>query len=146
MRGNRALRRGGAPAAPGRSASLHSKSRARRRPRWRTMSDLVSKVLAGGLSAGVFVVWWPAHVPAQGGEWLLARGLLWTLAFELLLLAFRPLERTVGDAVRRREARAMAPRRIAPLLALAAVAAAAPVAMLSGARAPIASPARAAAP
>jgi hypothetical protein len=98
------------------------------------MGDLVSKVLAGGLSAGVFLLWWPSVVPAEGNEWLFVRGLLWTLAFEVLLLAFRPVERTVGRAVREREARTVAPRRLAPLLAVAAVAAAVPLAMLAGAR------------
>jgi hypothetical protein len=111
-----------------------------------SMSDLVSKVSASGLSAGVFLLWWPSHIPSQGTEVLLLRGVLWALAFEVLLIAFRPLERAIAGAVRGREAGALAPRRIAPLLALAAVAAAAPVMMLCGARAPIAAPARAAAP
>ena len=110
------------------------------------MSDLISKVSASGLSAGVFLLWWPAHVPSQGGDVLLVRGVLWALAFEILLVGFRPLERAVGRAVRTREAGALAPRRIAPLLAIAAVAAAVPATMLCGARAPIAAPARAAAP
>jgi hypothetical protein len=68
------------------------------------MSDLVSKVLAGGLSAGIFLLWWPVHVPAAGPEWLIARGLLWTLAFEILLLCFCPLERMVARTLRRRRA------------------------------------------
>src|SRR4051812_37392238 len=110
------------------------------------MHDILSKVSASGLSAGVFLLWWPAHVTSQGGEALLVRGVLWALAFEILLLGFRPLERTVGRAVRDREAGVLAPRRIAPLLAMAAVAAAVPATMLTGARAPIAAPARAAAP
>src|SRR4051812_32273160 len=110
------------------------------------MADLLSKVSASGLSAGVFLLWWPAHVASQGSEALLVRGVLWALAFEILLLGFRPLERTVGRAVRTREPGALAPRRIAPLLAMAAVAAAVPITMLCGERAPIAAPARAAAP
>src|SRR3954452_924239 len=110
------------------------------------MSDILSKVSASGLSAGVFLLWWPAHVTAQGSAALLARGVLWALAFEMLLLAFRPLERAVGRAVRTRETGALAPRHLAPLLALAAVAAVVPATMLCGARAPIAAPARAAAP
>src|SRR4051812_2870782 len=125
---------------------LHSSLDARRRTGGRVMSDIFSKVTASGLSAGVFLLWWPAHVTSQGSEALLARGVLWALAFEVLLLGFRPLERAVGRAVRTREADALAPRRIAPLLALAAVAPAAPVPMLFRARAPIAPPARAAAP
>jgi hypothetical protein len=110
------------------------------------MSDLLSKVSASGLSAGVFLLWWPAHVSSQGNAALLVRGVLWALAFEVLLLGLRPLERAVGRAVRTRDAGVIAPRRIAPLVALAAVAAAVPVTMLCGARAPIAAPARAAAP
>src|SRR3954453_372134 len=109
------------------------------------MSGLLSKVLAGGLSAGIFVLWWPAHAPAQGAEWLLLRGVLWTLAFEVLLLAFRPLEHAVAGAVHARDVRAVAPSRLARMLAFAAVAAAVPAAMLSGERAPIATPAPAAA-
>src|SRR3954466_11905597 len=110
------------------------------------MSDLLSKVSASGLSAGVFLLWWPAHVASQGNGALLMRGVLWALAFEIMLLGPRPLERAVGRAVRTRDSGVIAPRRIAPLLALAAVAAAVPITMLCGARAPIAAPARAAAP
>jgi hypothetical protein len=109
------------------------------------MSDLLSKVSASGLSAGVFLLWWPAHVTSQGSEALLARGILWALAFEVLLLGFRPLERAVGRAVRTRDTAAIAPRRIAPVLALATVAAVVPVTMLCGQRAPLAAPAKAAA-
>src|SRR3954465_11228293 len=111
--------------------NLHSSLRARRRTRWQVMQDILSKVSASGLSAGVFLLWWPAHVASQGTEALLVRGVLWALAFEILLLGFRPLERTIGRAVRDREAGVLAPRRIAPLLALAAVAAAVPGTMLT---------------
>src|SRR4051794_41315485 len=110
------------------------------------MSDILSKVSASGLSAGVFLLWWPAHVASQGNDALLMRGVLWALAFEILLLGLRPLERAVGRAVRTRASGVIAPRRIAPLFALAAVAAAVPITMLCGGRAPIAAPARAAAP
>src|SRR3954451_10649991 len=126
--------------------NLHSSLRARRRTRGQVMQDILSKVSASGLSAGVFLLRCPAHVSSQASEALLVRGVLWALAFEVLLLGFRPLERAVGRAVRTREADALAPRRIAPLLALAAVAAVAPVTMLFATRAPIAAPARAAAP
>src|SRR3954447_19715086 len=89
--------------------NLHSSLRARRRTRWQVMQDILSKVSASGLSAGVFLLWWPAHVSSQGSEALLVRGVLWALAFEVLLLGFRPLERAVGRAVRAREARAPPP-------------------------------------
>jgi hypothetical protein len=54
---------------------------------------VVAKLLAGGLSAGVFLLWWPAHFPDQGLEWLVLRGVLWTLSFELLVMAVEPVER-----------------------------------------------------
>src|SRR3954467_11905903 len=109
------------------------------------MSDLVSKTSASGLSAGVFLVWWPAHVTSQGGDVLLARGVLWAAAFELLLLGFRPLERTIGRALREREPAVLAPSRIGRVLVLAVPAAAVPAGPLSG-RHDVVSPARAAAP
>ena len=67
------------------------------------------KVLAGGLSAGIFLLWWPAHVTAQGSEWLFVRGILWSLAFEILLLAYSPLEKAVVP--RRPRPRDRPPRR-----------------------------------
>jgi hypothetical protein len=109
------------------------------------MSDLVSKISASGLSAGVFLLWWPAHVTSQGGDVLLARGVLWAAAFELLLLGFRPLERAVGRAVREREPAVLAPSRIGRILVFAVLAAAVPAVLLSGAH-DVVSPARAAAP
>jgi hypothetical protein len=110
------------------------------------MSDLVSKVLAGGLSAGIFLLWWPAHITAQGAEWLIVRGLLWTLAFEILLLAFCPLERMIGTAFRARAVRVATPRRVAGALALATAGLAVPFGLLQGVQAQVAQPARAAAP
>jgi hypothetical protein len=110
------------------------------------MSDIVSKVLAGGLSAGIFLLWWPAHAPTQGAEWLIVRGVLWTLAFEILLLAFCPLERMVGRAVRARRVRVTAPRRVAGALVLATAGLAVPLALLQGVQAQVAPSVRAAAP
>jgi hypothetical protein len=110
------------------------------------MSGLISKVLAGGLSAGVFLVWWPAHVTATGSEWLFVRGILWSLAFEILLLAYSPLEKAVAGAVRAREPRRLGTPRIARVLTFAALAIAVPLVMLAGARPPVAAPARADAP
>jgi hypothetical protein len=114
------------------------------------MSGLGSKVLAGGLSAGIFLLWWPAHVTAQGNEWLFVRGILWSLAFELLLLAYKPLEAAITGAVRDRgqlSLTTLRSPRLARLLMLAAVGVAVPAVMLAGARPPAAAtPARAAAP
>ena len=30
------------------------------------LDNLLSKVIAAGLAAGVFLLWWPAHLPATG--------------------------------------------------------------------------------
>lgn len=110
------------------------------------MSGLIPKVLAGGLSAGIFLLWWPAHVTATGSEWLFVRGILWSLAFEILLLAYSPVEKAVIGAVRAREPRRLGTARVARGLTFAAVAVAIPLVMLAGSRPPAAAPARAAAP
>ena len=110
------------------------------------MSGLIPKVLAGGLSAGIFLLWWPAHVTATGSEWLFVRGILWSLAFEILLAAYSPVEKAVMGAVRAREPRRLGTPRVARVLTFAAVAVAVPLVMLAGSRPPAAAPARAAAP
>jgi hypothetical protein len=66
------------------------------------LDNLLSKVIAAGLAAGVFLLWWPAHLPSAGVQWLVLRGLAWTLAFEILVLSFVPLEQMATRAVRRR--------------------------------------------
>jgi hypothetical protein len=66
---------------------------------------LLSKIVAGGLSAGVILLWWPLVFPSDTVESWLVRGVLWTLCFELMLHSFAPLE----DALwRSRAARRMA--------------------------------------
>ena len=65
-------------------------------------ANLVSKIAAGGLSAGIFLIWWPGHVAADGLTQLVLRGLLWALVSELLLLTFRPLEELVTASLRGR--------------------------------------------
>jgi hypothetical protein len=68
------------------------------------LDNLLSKVIAAGLAAGVFLLWWPAHLPSNGVQWLVLRGLAWTLAFEILVLSFVPFERMATRAlVRRRD-------------------------------------------
>ena len=114
--------------------------------REQVMLGLIPKVLAGGLSAGIFLLWWPAHVTATGSEWLFVRGILWSLAFEILLAAYSPVEKAVVGAVRAREPRRLGTRRVARVLTFAAVAVAVPLVMLAGSRPPNAAPARAAAP
>ena len=66
------------------------------------LDNLLSKVIAAGLAAGVFLLWWPAHLPSAGVQWLVLRGLAWTLAFEILVLSFVPFERMATRAVARR--------------------------------------------
>jgi hypothetical protein len=83
-----------------------------------TVENLVSKVLAAGLAAGVFLLWWPAHLPSAGAQWLVLRGLAWALAFEVLVLAFVPLEQMVTRALVRRRAAGQA-RRVRVALAAA---------------------------
>ena len=73
------------------------------------LDNLLSKVIAAGLAAGVFLLWWPAHLPSTGVRWLVLRGLAWTLAFEILVLSFVPFERMATRALTRRRAAAAAP-------------------------------------
>jgi hypothetical protein len=68
------------------------------------LDNLLSKVIAAGLAAGVFLLWWPAHLPSNGVGWLVLRGLAWTLAFEILVLSFVPLEQMATRALTRRRA------------------------------------------
>jgi hypothetical protein len=95
------------------------------------LDNLLSKVIAAGLAAGVFLLWWPAHLPSAGVQWLVLRGLAWTLAFEILVLSFVPFERMATRAlvrrrdggraaqVRRRLAAAPAPARASSAVMLA---------------------------
>lgn len=115
-------------------------------------SDLISKLLAAGLSAGLFLIWWPEHHATAGLASLILRGALWTLTYELLLLAFTPLERLARHAVAARAHRLRrpnpfsavpAPARVGGACVLACVGAALPLTLLAGARGP--RPARAAA-
>lgn len=53
---------------------------------------LFSKLIAGGLSAGVVLLWWPHLFPHDtAGGWV-ARGIAWTLLAEILVVAVSPLE------------------------------------------------------
>jgi hypothetical protein len=67
-----------------------------------TLDNLVSKVTAAGLAAGLFLLWWPTHLPSTGVQWLVLRGLAWTLVFEILVLSFVPLETLAARGLRRR--------------------------------------------
>ena len=108
--------------------------------------DLVSKLLAAGLSAGVFLIWWPEHHPTSGLLWLIVRGGLWTLTFELLLLAFAPLERYGRKALqtritaarlRRRTPEIPAKARLGGACVLACVGAALPLSLIAASNPPV---------
>src|SRR3954468_14187251 len=109
--------------------------------------DLFSKLLAAGLSAGLFLIWRPEHHPTTGLVSLVVRGALWTLAYELLLVAFVPLERHVRRALnarirkRRRLPSLNGPARLGGACVLACAGAALPVFLLAGAHAPRLAPA-----
>ena len=113
--------------------------------------DLTSKILAAGLSAGLFLIWWPEHHATNGLASLIVRGALWTLCYELLLLAFTPLERLARSAISARAHRLRprnpfvavpTPARVGGACVLACAGAALPLTLLAGAQAP--APARAA--
>jgi hypothetical protein len=59
--------------------------------------ELLSKLVAGGLSAAVILLWWPRFFPVDNATTWLVRGVLWTLSFELLLHALVPVERALWD-------------------------------------------------
>jgi hypothetical protein len=71
---------------------------------------LLSKIVAGGLSAGVILLWWPLVFPSDTVESWLVRGVLWTLCFELMLHSFAPVEERLwrSGAARRVVAQAQA--------------------------------------
>jgi hypothetical protein len=105
--------------------------------------DFLSKSIAGGLSAGVVLLWWPllfAEVDSVT-SWFV-RGVVWTVCFELLLVALIPFERALwetahGERITRRVGNAGSRlhsgshrRRIGRLSAMASVALAIPVVLL----------------
>jgi hypothetical protein len=97
--------------------------------------NLLGKLIAGGLSAAVILVWWPAFFPSDSIDSWLARGVVWTLAFELVTHALSPLEdalwETAGGLRLRRWARACAPRRLGGTALLACSVAAVAAVLLS---------------
>ncbi len=107
------------------------------------MREFLSKSIAGGLSAGVVLLWWPvlfAEVDTVT-SWFV-RGVAWTVCFELLLVALIPFERALwetrhGERISRRmgsaglRLHAGSPRRrMSRLSAVATVALAVPVVLL----------------
>jgi hypothetical protein len=106
--------------------------------------EIVSKLIAGGLSAAVVLLWWPVFFPADTVESWLIRGVVWTLTFELLVLTLLPLERALWDSAPARRAHGKArdlttrvssaapPVRRLRLAAPALLAVSVPVALLLG--------------
>jgi hypothetical protein len=74
--------------------------------------ELISKLVAGGLSAAVILLWWPRFFPADNATTWLIRGVIWTLSFELLLHALLPLERALWDSRPAQKVRATAGDRL----------------------------------
>jgi hypothetical protein len=63
--------------------------------------EFLSKSLAGGLSAGVVLLWWPVLFDRVDSvtSWF-ARGVTWTVLFEVLLFALTPFERALWETPR----------------------------------------------
>ena len=63
--------------------------------------EFLSKSIAGGLSAGVVLLWWPVLFEDVDTvtSWFV-RGVAWTLCFELLLVALIPFERALWETAR----------------------------------------------
>ena len=62
------------------------------------MGQFLSKSIAGGLSAGVVLLWWPVLFEREDTvtSWLV-RGMVWTVLLEVLVLALVPVERALWD-------------------------------------------------
>jgi hypothetical protein len=105
--------------------------------------EFLSKSIAGGLSAGVVLLWWPVLFDDVDTvtSWFV-RGVAWTICFELLLFALLPFERalwetTHGERLTRRVGTAGSRlhsgshrRRMSRLTAVATAAVAVPVVLL----------------
>jgi hypothetical protein len=105
--------------------------------------EFLSKSIAGGLSAGVVLLWWPVLFEDVDTvtSWFV-RGVAWTLCFELLLVALVPFERALwetahGERIARRVGNAGSRlhsgshrRRIGRLSAVATMALAVPVVLV----------------
>ncbi len=65
------------------------------------VDQFLSKSIAGGLSAGVVLLWWPVLFDDVDTvtSWFV-RGVAWTLCFELLLVALIPFERALWETAR----------------------------------------------
>jgi hypothetical protein len=63
--------------------------------------EFLSKSIAGGLSAGVVLLWWPVLFDRVDTvtSWFV-RGVAWTILFELILVALIPFERALWETAR----------------------------------------------
>ena len=107
------------------------------------MRQLLSKSIAGGLSAGVVLLWWPLLFEDVDtvSSWLV-RGVAWTVCFEVLLYSLVPFERALWetssgerlagrvDAAQSRLHSGSHRRRMSRLSAVATVALTVPIALL----------------
>jgi hypothetical protein len=106
--------------------------------------QFLSKSIAGGLSAGVVLLWWPVLFDEVDTvtSWLV-RGVAWTVCFELLMFALVPFERALWETARgeRLSSRVVGAansrlhagsrrRRLSRLSAVATVALAVPIALM----------------
>lgn len=105
--------------------------------------EFLSKSIAGGLSAGVVLLWWPVLFDRVDtvASWF-ARGVAWTVLFEVMLFALTPFERALwetprGERVSTRVGEASSrlhsgspPRRLSRLGAVASTAIVVPVVLL----------------
>jgi hypothetical protein len=71
---------------------------------------IISKLLAGGLSAAVVLLWYPLFFPTDSVESWLIRGVVITLAYEILVQSLSPLERALWETSQAKQVRAGAAR------------------------------------
>ena len=107
------------------------------------MREFLSKSIAAGLSTGVVLLWWPVIFDRVDSvtSWF-ARGVTWTVLFEVMLYALTPFERALWEtsggervstrvgAARSRLHSGSPPRRLSRLGAMASTAIAVPVVLL----------------
>jgi hypothetical protein len=108
-----------------------------------SVREFLSKSIAAGMSTGVVLLWWPVIFERVDSvtSWL-ARGVAWTVLFEVMLFALTPFERALwetpgGERVSTRvgEARSRLhsgsrPRRLSRLGAVASMAIVVPMMLL----------------
>jgi hypothetical protein len=61
------------------------------------MRQLISKLIAAAISAAVVLLWWPIIMTSNGPESWALRAVAWTLLFEVILALLAPIEERVWD-------------------------------------------------